>query len=290
LLHFVYFLNLHNKFSPQGAFPRSGIFQFTSLSAILGVIVLGIETYSVFNLSSIQIFARYSFFIDILMAYGLAVALRVALLSLIYGIRFFEFFSLRIVLFVARWTIWCRPIRRYVKGILKPYIKTMCAFLPSSQKTVLFVSILGYIVAFTFLWRKHHERMKGPDMEANDSLFFAAISVVTTFWTTVGAILVCIICPPREPIEKIQEKDDLANRIEKARAESNIDLLRALLREKSLKEKEAYSVRPDQLKERIFISRQHSVLMNSLILLYLPALLYSASTWMFAHSLLYEGE
>lgn len=269
-----------------GAFPKGGIFQITSLGAILGVIVLGIEAYSIFNRNTIQNFTRYSFFIGILMAYGLAIALRIFLLSLIRSVRFFEFLALRVVLFIARWTIWCKPIRRFVKGILKPYVARMYGFLPSSPKTVVFVSILGYIAAFITLWHKHHERMKGPDMEANDSLYFAAISVVTTFWTTVGAIVICIIYPPREPIEKIQVKDDLANRIEKARAESNIDLLRSLLREKSLKE--ASGVRPDQMKEQIFISRQHSVLMNSLILLYLPALLYSASTWMFAHSLLYE--
>jgi hypothetical protein len=198
-------------------------------------------------------------------------------------------------MFVARWTIWSKPVRKYVRSIVKAPLKSIAGY--ASKKVLIYVVVFAMSVASIFIWSSKWERMKGSaaveaGMEINDGLYFSVVAIVVSFWSVVIAMIVCLIMPPVSADSSMKRgKDDLIKRIELARAQSNVDLLRELLREKASQDKELVTggVGPDRIKERAFITKLHCVHMNSLILLYLPVLLYSASTWMFAHAMLYEG-
>lgn len=127
-----------------------------------------------------------------------------------------------------------------------------------------------------------YEKMKSRGEEIGDSFFFSIISVVVAYWLAMLAIAAAIVFPPTPPSPK--KTDDIGERIAAARKAQDIPKLRELLREKSTQETSS-----DSRKDEAVLSRMHAVHMNSLILLYAPAMLYTWSTQRFAYDMLYEG-
>ena len=75
-----------------------------------------------------------------------------------------------------------------------------------------------------------------------------------------------------------EKSEDINQQIAKARVDGDINLVKELKRRKS----QIDSKPKVDIKEDIEYNRMHCHRINSLILLYLPALLYTLSTFMFA--------
>jgi len=151
------------------------------------------------------------------------------------------------------------------------------------SKIFVFLSFSGiFLVTVAWIWFQKSAKLIGPEMGVDSSFLFTLIFSVVSFWSAVCALVFAVVFPPRyTPKNKAAS---LEKKIEKARADTNIPLLRQLLREKSSLDNTSGIE-----KEQQAVADFHAVHMNSLVLLYIPAVIYGSFSWMFSHAMLYEG-
>ena len=256
----------------------------SNIYAVFGAIfavILAVESYYLSNNTSAELMTRYAYIVEVFSSFSIALATRFLLLLVLKSIRWTVAFWTSIFMFFARWTIWCRPVRRYFRGSLKK----MSGYI--TVKSAAYFLAITYFSAFVYLFWIEKPKMSST-MSISESFSLAVIAVVVSFSTAVLVIVFVVILPPTAA-KAGKVKDELAAKIVAARKASDMTLLKELLRQKTARERENVGIRIDDLKEKSFLSRVHCIQLNSLILLYFPAILYSCSTWLFAYAMLYQG-
>jgi hypothetical protein len=138
------------------------------------------------------------------------------------------------------------------------------------------------VIAFSAIWIIKSKKFQSENFEISSSFLFSIVSLYLSYYNLVIILFLSILFSPVNQSEK--SIDALLTQISKAKADQNIPLLRDLLKQKAEFDKTATN-----RKESNFIKGYHRMYMTSLYLLYVPVLLYTASSFIFVNSILNDG-
>ena len=253
-------------------------YPYTMIALVLGV--GGKIMYDYWSPVSVDWVWKYAGPFSVFVSIGVATVLRYFLVMYIWFLRGSIQISFSIVMFLARWTVWCKPVRKFVSSMLSKPIQFIRRYMVKKVLVGLFV--MCFITAIVLMWTYKQGRMQGEVMSIDTSFFFSIVAMIVSFWFAVISVLFVILFPPRLQKGK-EELIKITQKLVKAKREKNIEAVKELTRKKNeLQSKSQVSV--EELNE---LSRIHSVRMNSLLLIYLPAILYTTPTWYFAHEMIY---
>ena len=246
-------------------------------AVLLSLPVFGKIIYDYYYTSPAVMLSSYGKLLEFFMSFGIALTIRYCLVMYINFLRWMISSCLSIVITIARWTIWCRPIRRFFEGIFSKPLSTIRRSVTSRNVFFTYITIVVCMFSYMLMYKSSYTTKS--KISIDDSFYFAIIAVYIAFWLAVISIVFVIIFPPMSMTEK---SEDINQQIAKARVDGDINLVKELKRRKS----QIDSKPKVDIKEDIEYNRMHCHRINSLILLYLPALLYTLSTFMFAQSMI----